>query len=287
MAFPRSQWTIPAREDADRTARVRHRRPVWQRATPPVTIPGRPDRIGSHRPSPKGPHRERRLDRRPDEAHRRFGHPQGVRHGPGHEGPDQPVDRPARLRRRGPVKLAAIDAIEGGFNAYTVTQGIPELRGKIQGAVDAEFHHEDRQVLITSGTSGALLLALSCVVDPGDEVIIFDPYFVMYRHLVTLAGGTSVLVDTYPDFRVDLGRVAAAMTPKTKCVIVNSPANPTGTVASAEEIRGLAQALPRARRPADQRRGLPGLLASTAPARPRRPGMRTSWSSTASPRPTG
>ena len=139
-----------------------------------------------------------------------------------------------------PVKAAAIDAIEGGFNAYTVTQGIPELRGKIQGAVDAEFGHADRQVLITSGTSGALLLALSCVVDPGDEVVIFDPYFVMYRHLVTLAGGTSVLVDTYPDFRLDLDRVAAAITPRTKSVIVNSPANPTGVVATADEMATLA-----------------------------------------------
>jgi aspartate aminotransferase/aminotransferase len=139
------------------------------------------------------------------------------------------------------VKAAAIDAIEAGFNAYTQTQGIPELRGKLQAAVDAEFRHADRQVLITSGTSGALLLALCCVVDPGDEVIIFDPYFVMYRHLVTLAGGTSVLVDTYPDFHLDLAKVAAAITPKTKCLIVNSPTNPTGAVASADEMAALAK----------------------------------------------
>src|SRR4051794_17752397 len=66
-----------------------------------------------------------------------------------------------------PVKAAAVDAIGRGRNAYTVTQGIPELRGKIQAAVDAEFHHADRQVLITSGTSGALLLALCSVVNPG------------------------------------------------------------------------------------------------------------------------
>jgi aspartate aminotransferase/aminotransferase len=140
-----------------------------------------------------------------------------------------------------PVKLAAIEAIETGFNAYTQTQGIPELRGKLQSIVDDEFRHADRQVLITSGTSGALLLALCCVVDPGDEVIIFDPYFVMYRHLVTLAGGTSVLVDTYPDFRVDLEKVKAAITPRTKAVLINSPANPTGTVASKPEMEQLAQ----------------------------------------------
>jgi aspartate/methionine/tyrosine aminotransferase len=140
-----------------------------------------------------------------------------------------------------PVKAAAIEAIERGRNAYTVTQGIPELRGKIQGAVDDEFRHADRQVLITSGTSGALLLALCSVVNPGDEVIIFDPYFVMYGNLVALAGGTSVFVDTYPDFRVDAGRVEAVMTPRTKCVLVNSPANPTGVVASADEMRTLAE----------------------------------------------
>src|SRR5262249_41651732 len=95
-----------------------------------------------------------------------------------------------------PVKAAAIAAIREGHNAYTVTQGIPELREKLQAQVDAEYQHADRQVLITAGTSGGLLLALCCVVNPGDEVMIFDPYFAMYRHLATLAGGISVLVDT-------------------------------------------------------------------------------------------
>jgi aspartate aminotransferase/aminotransferase len=140
-----------------------------------------------------------------------------------------------------PVKAAAIDAIEHGRNAYTVTQGIPELRTKLQAGVDDAFHHGDRQVLITSGTSGALLLALCSVVNPGDEVIVFDPYFVMYGNLVALADGVQVLVETYPDFRIDPERVAAAMTPRTKCVIVNSPANPTGVVASPEEMRALAE----------------------------------------------
>ncbi len=139
-----------------------------------------------------------------------------------------------------PVKEAAIEAIRSGKNQYTVTQGIPELRNKLQAAVDAEFGHADRQVLITSGTAGGLLLALACVVNPGDEVIIFDPYFVMYRHQVTLAAGTSVLIDTYPDFRIKPDVVAAAMTPRTKCVIVNSPANPSGVVATEDEMRQLA-----------------------------------------------
>ena len=141
-----------------------------------------------------------------------------------------------------PAKLAAIAAIRGGFNAYTQTQGMPELRGKLQAEVDAQYGHSDRQVLVTSGSSGALLLALCCVVDPGDEVILFDPYFVMYRHLVTLAGGISVVLDTYDDgFQIDPQQVADAISPRTKCVLVNSPANPTGVVASAESMRSLAE----------------------------------------------
>jgi aspartate/methionine/tyrosine aminotransferase len=141
----------------------------------------------------------------------------------------------------GPAKRAAIEAIESGHNAYTVTQGIPELREKLQQAVDAELRHDDRQVLVTAGTSGGLLLALCCVVDPGDEVIVFDPYFSMYRHLATLAGGLSVPVNTYPDFRIDASRVKAVMRKQTKCVVVNSPVNPTGIVATPEEMRSLAE----------------------------------------------
>jgi aspartate aminotransferase/aminotransferase len=140
-----------------------------------------------------------------------------------------------------PVKAAAIDAIRAGRNAYTVTQGIPELRTKIQQAVDAQFRHRDRQVLVTAGSAGAMLLALCCVVDPGDEVIIFDPYFVMYNHLTSLAGGVPVLVETYPDFRVDAAKVEAAMSLRTKCVVVNTPTNPTGAVATAGEMRALAE----------------------------------------------
>jgi aspartate aminotransferase/aminotransferase len=122
-----------------------------------------------------------------------------------------------------------------------VTQGIPELRDKLQRVVDSELNHDDRQVLVTAGTAGGLLLAICCVVDPGDEVIVFDPYFAMYLHLATLAGGVSVVVDTYPDFRIDAVGVGAVMTERTKCVVVNSPVNPTGIVATAEEMRALAE----------------------------------------------
>src|SRR5271166_2510016 len=139
------------------------------------------------------------------------------------------------------VKDAAIGAIRAGRNAYTVTQGIPELRDKIQARVDQELHHGDRQVLVTAGTSGALLLALCCVVDPGDEVITFDPCFMIYKHLNTLAGGRTVFIDNYPDFAIDAARVEAAIKSRTKCVVVNSPVNPTGAVATAAEMRALAE----------------------------------------------
>lgn len=140
------------------------------------------------------------------------------------------------------IKAAAVEAIEHAeSNRYTLTMGLPELREEIQRHVDETYRHADRQVIVTAGTSGGLLLGLSSVVDPGDEVILFDPYFVMYNNLVALAGGTPVLIDTYPDFRIPVDRVAAAISPRTKCVLVNSPNNPTGVVASADEMRALAE----------------------------------------------
>jgi aspartate aminotransferase/aminotransferase len=140
-----------------------------------------------------------------------------------------------------PVKAAAHEAIDRGLNAYTVTQGIPELRAKIQADVRRRYDHPDREVCITSGTSGGLSLALLCTINPGDEVIIFDPYFVMYPHFVTVAGGKPVVLDTYPDFRIDVGRVEAALTPRTKAIIVNSPANPTGVLHPRDSLAELAR----------------------------------------------
>lgn len=139
------------------------------------------------------------------------------------------------------IKKAMIDAIEAGKNVYSVTQGIPPLREAIQKRVTAEYHHTDRQTFITSGTSGGLMLALSVLVNPGDEVIAFDPWFVMYKHLVTLAGGTCRQIDTYPDFKIDLNKVRDAITPRTKVILCNSPCNPTGYVATEAEMRGLAE----------------------------------------------
>jgi aspartate aminotransferase/aminotransferase len=139
------------------------------------------------------------------------------------------------------VKEAAIAAIRADKNGYSVTQGVAELRDRLQTQVDHEFHHADRRVLVTSGTSGALVLAVLAMVNPGDEVIVFDPYFVMYPALIEMAGGKCVTVDTYPDFRIDVSKVAAAISPRTKMILLNSPANPTGAVAGADDVRKLAE----------------------------------------------
>ena len=139
------------------------------------------------------------------------------------------------------IKQSLFEAVRAGKNAYSQTQGIAPLIQKLQARVDAEFRHPDRKVFVTSGTSGGLMLALLALVNPGDEVIVFDPYFVMYKHLTTVAGGKIVPINTYPDFRLDIAKVRAAITPRTKVILCNSPCNPTGYVACESELRELAE----------------------------------------------
>lgn len=140
-----------------------------------------------------------------------------------------------------PIKAAACAAIDRGANGYTTTQGIPELLERIQQDLQRQYGQPDRVALVTSGTSGGLLLALMTTVNPGDEVIVFDPYFVSYPHLIAVAGGRMVVVDTHPSFQVDVAAVRNAITPRTKAIIVNSPANPSGVVLKRDVLRGLAQ----------------------------------------------
>jgi len=139
-----------------------------------------------------------------------------------------------------PIKEAAKAAIDRGDNGYTVTQGIPTLRQKLAAEIGLRLPGQQREVVVTSGTSGALMVALCATVNPGDEVILFDPYFVAYPHLVTLAGGKSVVLDTYPDFRIDVQKVREAITPRTKAILFSSPSNPTGVTTDADTLRNLA-----------------------------------------------
>ena len=135
---------------------------------------------------------------------------------------------------------AARGAIDSGKSGYTQTQGIPHLRERLEGAVRDELGQAGRKLCVTSGSSGALVLVLMALVDPGDEVILFEPAFVMYRPLVEFLGGRCVIVDTSPSFRIDVDGVAAAITPRTKAILLNTPSNPTGFVAPLDTVRDLA-----------------------------------------------
>lgn len=139
------------------------------------------------------------------------------------------------------VKRAMIEAIEADRNGYTLTEGIPPLRDRLQADIDRQFGHSDRKVMVCSGTSGGLTLALLGLVNPGEEVIYLDPYFVMYPGAVALAGGRPVPISTYPDFHLPLEKIAAAITPKTKLILLNSPGNPTGVCYTREELRQVAE----------------------------------------------
>jgi aspartate/methionine/tyrosine aminotransferase len=136
---------------------------------------------------------------------------------------------------------AAIAAIEAGRNGYTPTQGIAPLREKLLAQVEAELGPADRGLCITSGASGGLVLALMALLDPGDEVIIFEPAFVMYRPLIEFFGGRCVAIDTSPSFTIDVDQVAAAITPATRAILLNSPSNPTGYVVPADIVCDLAR----------------------------------------------
>ena len=142
-----------------------------------------------------------------------------------------------------PVKQAAVDAIQHGRNSYTVTQGIPELRGRIEAEHNARFQQDGRWsdygTLVTSGVSGALALAMLVCIEAGDEVLVPDPYFVMYKHLTRMAGGRPVFVDTYADFQITAARVEPLITDRTKLLIVSSPSNPTGVLTSESAWRDL------------------------------------------------
>jgi aspartate aminotransferase len=135
------------------------------------------------------------------------------------------------------AKDAAIEAIKSGQNRYTQTQGIAPLRERLRADLSTELGRDVGDVLITSGVSGALLLAMLSVVDPGDEVIFLDPYFVMYKHLVTMAGGKAVPVNSYPTFTFPAAEVEAAITSRTKLLMLNSPSNPTGVVMTEADVR--------------------------------------------------
>lgn len=140
-----------------------------------------------------------------------------------------------------PIKQATIRAIQSDHNGYTVTQGIGSLRAKLIDRFVKPLGHPDRELFVTSGTSGGIILALLATVNPGDEVICFDPYFAAYPNMIQIAGGVMVPVDTYPAFEIDVNKLEAAISPRTKMIIFNSPANPTGVVPDAATTQAVAR----------------------------------------------
>ena len=139
------------------------------------------------------------------------------------------------------IKNVAIEAINQGFNRYTVTQGIAELHEKITAQFKQEFKEEPDGLVFTSGGAGAITLAMLTLINEGDEVLIPDPYFALYPHVINMAGGVPKFIDTYPDFRLTKERILAGITPKTKMIIISTPSNPTGIIYTKEEIQLLVE----------------------------------------------
>ncbi|MBW8739239.1 MAG: pyridoxal phosphate-dependent aminotransferase [Streptomyces turgidiscabies] len=146
------------------------------------------------------------------------------------------------------IREAAVRAIrEGQGNQYPPGPGVPELR---QAVVHHQFHwygmsfDPDTEVLITAGATEGIAAALLALVDPGDEVIVLEPYYDSYAACVALAGGARVPVTLHADadgFVLDLDELRAAVTPRTKVILLNSPHNPTGTVLTRTELTGIAE----------------------------------------------
>ncbi|KWW12568.1 aromatic amino acid aminotransferase [Peribacillus simplex] len=144
------------------------------------------------------------------------------------------------------VREAAINSLEEGFTSYTANAGLYELRSEISRYMEKQFHVSYRpedQIIVTVGASQALDITLRTILNPGEEVIVVEPCFVAYAPLVTMAGGVPVTVQTSrdDDFKLTPEQLEAAITPKTKAVLICSPNNPTGTQLGHEELVMLAE----------------------------------------------
>jgi len=139
--------------------------------------------------------------------------------------PDFPI--PAKIKEK------LINSIEEDRTGYTLSAGIPKLREKIIEKYPYKFAED---VIVTSGVTGGLFLVYSALLEEGDELIVFDPYFSIYPDLCEFLGAKAVLVKTNPDFSINTENLRKAISKKTKAIIINSPNNPTGYVYSKEEL---------------------------------------------------
>lgn len=143
------------------------------------------------------------------------------------------------------ICAAAKKAIDDGYHGYTPADGMPELKKAVVEKFkrDNGLNYGLDQVIINVGGKHSSYLLMQALVNEGDEVIVPAPYWVSYPPMVILAGGTPVVLPTQEadDFKLRPEQVAAAITPKTKAIFINSPSNPTGGVYSAEELKPIAE----------------------------------------------
>jgi len=144
-----------------------------------------------------------------------------------------------------PAAVAAIgEALKAGETRYTDSRGIADLREAVarEHSRRSGTEVEPDRVIVTSGTSPAMLLVFSLLLEPGDEVILGTPHYPCYPNFIRFCDGEPVLIPTNPDrgYQLDVAAVRAAVTPRTRAIVVNSPANPTGAIQSAETLRALA-----------------------------------------------
>ena len=141
------------------------------------------------------------------------------------------------------IKEAAIKAIRDGFTGYTPNCGFPDLLLAISQKFlrDNQLRYSPEEIMVTSGASEALFLAIAALVERGDEVLVGDPSFLSYSALTKLVGGKPVGVPLNDQLRLTPDAVNEMITERTKAIIINSPSNPTGAVQTEEELRGIAE----------------------------------------------
>ncbi|MCA3238892.1 MAG: pyridoxal phosphate-dependent aminotransferase [Curvibacter sp.] len=142
---------------------------------------------------------------------------------------------------------AVTDAMKRGLNQYPPMTGVPALREAIAKKVEAIYGHRydaDTEITVTAGATQAILTAILAIVHPGDEVIVLEPCYDSYVPNIELAGGSVVRVPLTPgNFRPDFSKIAAAITPRTRAILINTPHNPSGTVWTRAEMLQLQDLL--------------------------------------------
>ncbi len=145
------------------------------------------------------------------------------------------------------IKDAAIDAINRGFTKYTAVDGTPSLKAAIIDKFKRDNHlnYTPKQILVSCGGKQSFFNLVQAVINPGDEVIIPAPYWVSYPDIVILADGKPVIIDAGIEqgFKITAAQLQAAITPRTKLVVINSPSNPSGAVYSSDELAALGDVL--------------------------------------------